>query len=202
LVNEQTEIGILLALPGLLGTLAFAPELMRIFYTTKFLSGAELLPWFVLGILGRVVSWPLGYVQLAKGASRWFAGTETFFVVLQFCLVMLLLSWIGLPGVAIAFTISYGLYVVAMLGVTHHLTRFRWSTSTLKTIAVAAAFVTAGFVAQYMLTDWAGLVVGGGLAAGSTGYSLRGMAKRLGPSHPLVRWCLRMPGGPWLCGVC
>lgn len=50
LVNEQTEIGILLALPGLLGTLVFAPWLMRLLYTAKFLPGAELLPWFVVGV--------------------------------------------------------------------------------------------------------------------------------------------------------
>jgi enterobacterial common antigen flippase len=38
-VNEQTEIGILLALPGLLAVLAFAPLAIKLLYTQQFLVG-------------------------------------------------------------------------------------------------------------------------------------------------------------------
>lgn len=67
LVNDQTEIGLLLAAPGLLATLCLAPWIIRIFYTEAFLPAADLLQWFILGCLGRVVSWPLGFVMLALG---------------------------------------------------------------------------------------------------------------------------------------
>jgi PST family polysaccharide transporter len=70
IVNEQTEIGILLALPGLLAALAFAPLVIKLLYTPQFLPAAHLLPWMALGVFGQVVSWPLGFVQLALGASR------------------------------------------------------------------------------------------------------------------------------------
>ena len=53
LVNEQIEVGILLALPGLLGTLVFAPWLMHIFYSAKFLPGAERYPGWQSAFLGR-----------------------------------------------------------------------------------------------------------------------------------------------------
>jgi PST family polysaccharide transporter len=43
LVNEQTEIGLLLAVPGLLATLALAPWIIRLFYTSEFLPAVELL---------------------------------------------------------------------------------------------------------------------------------------------------------------
>ncbi|MBK6436672.1 MAG: oligosaccharide flippase family protein [Rhodanobacteraceae bacterium] len=42
-VNEQTEIGILLALPGFLATLAFAPWIIEILYSKEFSSAADLL---------------------------------------------------------------------------------------------------------------------------------------------------------------
>ena len=41
-VNEQTEIGVLLALPGLLATLALAPWVIHAFYTKEF------VPRFIL----------------------------------------------------------------------------------------------------------------------------------------------------------
>ena len=83
MVNEQTEIGLLLALPGLLATMALAPWILQIFYTREFLGAVELLQWFILGCLGRVISWPLGFVMLALGKGRWFLLTETSFNLLQ-----------------------------------------------------------------------------------------------------------------------
>lgn len=106
MVNEQTEIGILLALPGLLGTLIFAPWAMEIFYTQHFLPGAELLPWLVLGVFGRVISWPMGFIQLAMGASRWFMATETIFIALQAALVLWLVPAYGVVGAAYAFALT------------------------------------------------------------------------------------------------
>jgi probable addiction module antidote protein len=67
LVNEQTEIAILLALPGLLFTLAFAPWLLEILYSREFINATALLHWFILGCMARVISWPLGFVMLALG---------------------------------------------------------------------------------------------------------------------------------------
>ena len=73
LVNEQTEIGMLLALPGLLGTLTFAPWLMDVFYTQKFREGAALLPFFVISVFCRTITYPLGWILFAKRASGRFA---------------------------------------------------------------------------------------------------------------------------------
>jgi antigen flippase len=123
-VNEQTEIGILLALPGLLATLAFGPWILELFYSKKFLPAAELLPWFILGVFGRVVSWPLGFIQLAKGASRVFMLTETTTIALWLFLVLVLVPPFGVVGTAYAFALVYAFYTLVMLGVSRHLTGF------------------------------------------------------------------------------
>ena len=195
LVNEQTEIGILLALPGLLGTLAFAPFAMQVFYTAQFLPGEELLPWFVLGVFGRVVSWPLGFLQLAKGASRCFATTETGMVALQFGLVLWLLKELGLPGIAIAYAITYGFYIVGMLVVGHRLSGFCWSTEVWRLLMLAGALVAGGFAVQMWIPGIAGPVVGGSLTLASGFICLRGLARRLSPDHRLTRLVCRLPGG-------
>lgn len=201
LVNEQTEIGILLALPGLLGTLAFASMLMKVFYTAKFLPGAELLPWFVFGIFGRILSWPLGFIQLALGASRWFAATETVFVAIHLGLSIVMLRWLGLWGVALAFACVYGLYTVGMLWVGARLIRFRWSTSVIQMLSLSTLLVASGFAAQHFISGWPGLVVGTCLTIASALFSLRGVASRLGSQHQLVQMACRVPGGRLVCGI-
>lgn len=154
MVNQQTEIGMLLALPGLLGTLAFAPLAMKIFYTERFLSGADLLPWLVLGVFGRVISWPLGFIQLAMGASRWFIATETVFVAVQATLVVYLISIFGAIGAAYAFALTYVLYVIGMLWVSRVLIGFRWSYTVAKTLAVMSALVILTWLTRWL---WEGL---------------------------------------------
>ena len=201
LVNEQIEIGLLLALPGILATLAFAPWVMRLFYSAEFLAGAELLPWFILGVFGRVTSWPLGFLLLAKGASRWYAATETFFVALHLVLSILLLRTFGLIGIALAFAILYAAYNIGMVFVAAKLTGFRWSMGVIKLVVTSVILVGLGFCSSLTLPfGWAegiGLL----LTLTATIYSLRGMSTRLGSGHRIVQLALRLPGGRLICGI-
>ena len=201
LVNEQTEIAILLALPGLMGALVFAPGIMNIFYSAKFVAGAELLPWFVLGIFGRVVAFPLGYILMAIGASRWFAATETAANALLLGLTVMLLHGLGLWGVALAFAILYALFCAGMVLLSHHLTGFCWSRAAIRLLLVAAVFLATGFATQRWIPNRAGLAVGSILTAAAAVMSLRGITDRLGAGHRLVRLVCSIPGGRLVCGA-
>jgi PST family polysaccharide transporter len=199
-VNEQTEIGVLLALPGLLAALVFAPLAIRLLYAPQFLPAADLLPWMALGVFGQVVSWPLGFVQLALGASRWFAATETIFVGLQAMMMYWLVERCGIVGAAYAFAAIYALYVAAMLGATRFLIGFSWSSEARRLILTSAAFVAAAFAARSFSSDLASLTLGAAVALAGALFSLHGLAGRLGGGHPLVKWARMAPGGQLLLG--
>ena len=201
LVNEQTEIGILLALPGLLATLIFAPWVMSVFYSPKFLPGAELLPWFILGIFGRVVSWPMGFILLAKGESRWYAATESAANILLLGMTLLLLKSLGLWGVALAFALLYSVYCAGMLCLVRHLSGFFWSGSALRLLSQGGVLITAAFATQMWLPGPAGIALGSILTALASFISLRGIATRLGSNHRLIQTICRIPGGRFACGV-
>lgn len=64
LVNEQAEVGMLLAGPALLATQVFAPWLLHLAASGKFLPATEVLRWFCLGMLLRAFSWPMAFVML------------------------------------------------------------------------------------------------------------------------------------------
>ena len=200
LVNEQTEIGLLLALPGLIGTLALAPWLIRIFYTGEFLPAVELLQWFILGCLGRVISWPLGFVMLALGKGRWFFLTETAGNVTHILLIAAGLAVWGLPGVATAFFVLYIGYTIAVLAVARHLTGFKWSPNCVRLGAFALAFLAIVFIASKQLSLWPATVAGA-LAATAVGlYSLRGLVQRIGAEHRLTKAALSVPIIKNICG--
>ncbi|MEY4386958.1 MAG: hypothetical protein RLY20_2241, partial [Verrucomicrobiota bacterium] len=60
LVNEQMELGVLLALPGVVATLTFAPWVLHLFNSRDFVVAADLMRWLMIGNFLRVVVWPLG----------------------------------------------------------------------------------------------------------------------------------------------
>lgn len=198
LVNEQTEVGLLLALPGLLATLVFAPWAIHIFYSAEFLPAVELLQWFLFGCLGRVISWPLGYVILALGKGRWYLLVEGSFSLLHLALIYIGLSIYGVLGVAFAFFIMYLFYIAAVCTVCHHLIAFRWSYSSLREIIFSSlVFGVALIICKFfplVHSLWLGsiLVVVVGII------SVRGLAARLGGSHRLVQMIRHIPGSKFI----
>ena len=66
LVNEQAHVSLLLAGPGVIATLTFAPLVIALFYTAKFAEAVEILRWICLGIALRVITWPMGFIIVAK----------------------------------------------------------------------------------------------------------------------------------------
>jgi len=76
LVNEQVEVGLLLAAPGVIATLTFAPLVIWLFYSSAFAPAVEILRWICLGMIMRVASWPMAFVLVARGERKLYFWTE------------------------------------------------------------------------------------------------------------------------------
>ncbi len=181
MVNEQTEVGVLLAAPGILATLTFAPLIVQIFYSAGFTPAYDVLRWQILGIFLRVVSWPIGYVLLAKGKGNIFFWTELTSNVVHVALIWLGVSFFGLEGAGMAF---FGLYLFAtvmILAVVHHVSSFHWTVTSLRLIGITSVAVALAFLLPRFSTQNVALVFGGLLTLISTSYSLRSLYRLVGP---------------------
>ena len=201
LVNEQTEIGLLLAVPGLLATMAMAPWVIHIFYTSEFLPAVELMEWFILGCLGRVISWPLGFVMLALGKGRWFLLTETSFNIVHIVFIALGLFLFGIEGVAIGFCVMYVGYTLAVYLVGRHLIGFKWSAECIKIALIAIPLLMIAFIVSRLLPLWTATIIGTVLTITVSAYSLRGLIQRIGLEHRLFRAIGKLPGLKALFGL-
>ena len=192
-VDEQTEIGILLALPGLLFTLAFGKWLVLALYSINFASAAEVLVWMVLGVFGRVLSWPMGFILLSLGAGRWFMVTEAIFIFIQTLLATWLVPRHGVIGAAYAFAICYLLHTIGMAYVGHRLIGFRWSSSVLRMMLVSGVLMGAALAANQLLSGGPALMLGGVIILAGAVWSLRGLVTRLDSGHRLAGLLHRIP---------
>jgi PST family polysaccharide transporter len=200
LVNQQTEIALLMAMPGLLATLLFAPWMVRLFYSAAFEAAAPLMRLFTLGYLFAVICGPLRIIQLVKNRSLLHAAAETWSSGLHCLLIYLFLRQWGLTGCAAAYIVHYSLQTALSLFLAHRLTGFRWSGGTIRMLATFLATALGGYAAATVLPEGlgtAGLGAAVSLVAGLT--CLRFLALRLGPEHALSRSAGRLPIlGRWL----
>jgi PST family polysaccharide transporter len=194
LVNEQTEIAILLALPGLLFTLAFAPWIVEILYSREFFHATELLHWFILGCMGRVISWPLGFVMLALGKSRWFLLTETIFNLIHIAMIAVGLKYFGLEGISAAFFLMYLGYIAAVYLVCRHLIGFFWTIEGRRIAVFALTALGATFIVCRYLPIGPASLIGLGFTLVASLYSLRCLVNRIGTQHRFLQLFLKIPG--------
>jgi antigen flippase len=173
LVNEQSEVGLLLAGPGVLATLTFAPLIIHLFYSAKFEPAVEVLRWICLGMMLRVASWPMGFILLAKGEGKIFFWTELFSNLLFVGLAWIGVLAYGLNGVGLAFFCLYLAYWLGIYAVARRVSGFRWSAANRHLGLLFAPVVIAVFVGWYFLPRPAEMVFGSALTLLTGIYSLK-----------------------------
>lgn len=179
LVNEQSEVSLLLAGPGILATLALAPLVIHVFYAASFLPAVALLRWFSLGLLLRVIAWPMGFIMLAKGLGTLFVYTEIASYFVYVALTFVGVRWVGLSGTSMAFVGLYLFCLPLYYLIAWKLTRFGWSRSNLVYGGVTVGAALAVFGLSFVLNEIAVAVIGCIAALISGLFSLKRLAVAL-----------------------
>ena len=177
LVNEQTRIGLLIAGPGLLATLTFAPVVIALLYSAKFVGAVGILRWICLGTALQVVSWPMGYIVLAKGRRNVFLWSEAAWTLVSLTLAWTCVTYFGTNGAGIAFFGSYVFHGIFIYAVVRWMSGFRWSKENRETGLLLFSLVAIVFCGSYVLPlVWTTCI--GTLAALVSGtYSIRVITK-------------------------
>jgi PST family polysaccharide transporter len=167
LVNEQTEVALLFCAPVLLGLLGLAPWVIHLLYSAEFGPAVEILRWQLLGNFLKVMSWPLGFVLLAVGASMTYTSTQFLGMSIFVLGVVIGLPIIGVVATGVAFLALYVVHLPLVWWLGGRQIGFRWTRAVKAQafiIIVAAVFVDVA--ARFSEPLGAILGVGLSLAAG------------------------------------
>lgn len=168
LVNEQTRICLLLAMPGLLATLTFASLAIEVLYSARFLAAAEVVRWLCLGMALRVLVWPAGTVVIAKNRQVAFVAIELAWVLVNVGSAWWWVGRIGVAGAGVAFFIAYAFHAAVVWPVVRRLSGLRWSADNLRSAAAGLALLAVNFCAWHWLPAPSALACG----VASTGMSV------------------------------
>jgi len=177
LVNEQAQVGLLLAGPGVLATLTFAPLVVALFYSAKFGAAVGILRWICLGTIIQVVSWPMGFIIIAKARQTLFIVCELAWAIVSLGLAWVCISDFGLDGVGIAFFGSYIFHAFLIYAVVSRISSFRWSRANERLGLLFLVVIAAVFIGFYLLPFLAAVSLGTVATVSIGAYSMHTLIK-------------------------
>lgn len=116
IVNNQSEIVILLISPIIMILIITAPILVKILLSNEFLVITPVVKWMSLGLFFKAASYPLSYIALAKGDNNvffWVEGVFGNFILLSFNIIAYHLF--SLTGLGISFFLFYIVYYLLII---------------------------------------------------------------------------------------
>jgi PST family polysaccharide transporter len=142
-VNQQFRILLLLGGPLVLAAMAFAPTLIRLVYSARFLPAVTILRWQLIGDIFKFQAWVLSFVVLAKAKSSFYLITEVAGGALLIGLILAFVRLFGLPGIGIGYSAAYLSYSLVVFAFVRRTMPFRWERQNLLLLAIVLSLCTA-----------------------------------------------------------
>lgn len=177
LVNEQAQVSLLLSGPGLIATLTLAPLVIAVFYSPKFVAAVEPLRWICMGMALRVLSWPLGFIIVAKAQQVKFIAVEVLATVVHVSLAFVGIKFFGVNGAGMAFLGLYLVHTCVIYALVRRATGFRWSSDNVRVGLVVFSLTLASFLTFEFAPFWPATIFGLLAATASGIYALRRLTR-------------------------
>lgn len=179
MINQQAEIGLLILAPILTVFLIFINWVVVLLYSSKFTPINEMIHWAALGMYFKVTSWAIGFILLAKGASKVYFWNELIANIYMLVLNLIGYNLYGLEGLGISLMISYMLYLPQIYLLAKYRYEFEYNNNLLTIFIVQFTIGVIGFlIMKFLSTPWS-YVIGAVLIAVSCGYSYVELDKRM-----------------------
>ena len=186
LMNAQVEVGLLVAAPGILLVFALGSVLIQLLYSAEFLPAFEILRWQVLGTFLRVISWPLGYIILARGKGNLFFWSELVTNLVYIGSIVFGIKLLGMAGIGAAFLVMYIFHTLLMFVLAGILSHFKLEDRGRTLMFIFLPVMVLAFGVSFWMASTIGMLVNLALALVVGVYSLRSLYLLVGPEKVRV----------------
>ncbi|MFS4448423.1 O-antigen translocase [Maribacter sp. 2307UL18-2] len=180
LVNQQTEIALLILAPVLVAFLIFIDWVIIILYSSEFVAVNVMIYWAFLGMFFKVPAWVVGFIFIAKGKSKLFFWSELVSNLYLLGLNLLGYYYWGLTGLGFSFLIAYMVYLIQVYWIASVKYDFRFHREFVKIFALQFALALVCFaLIKFITIPWM-YIIGVLIILISVWYSFKELDKRLG----------------------
>lgn len=171
-VNAQLYIVLLLASPIIIGMVGFADLAIKILYSSKFMGAVLVLKWQVIGDFFKIISWPCGFVFLAKGLGKLYVFISISYTIIYMGIVYFGWDYLGFLGIGLSFFIAQFLSMTFTYFYSNIKYKIVISYSNLKVIAVFSVLIIIAFYSEEFLTSYNRIIASALILLISSTYSI------------------------------
>lgn len=179
LINQQAEIALLILTPILIVFIIFIKWVVIILYSTKFVPIIGMIHWAALGMFFKAVSWSIGFIMLAKGASKLFFYSELIANIYILLFNVLGYKYFGLNGLGISFLISYILLLIQVFYIAYFKFNFSFTSDFIKVFTIQFILGLTSFIVVNLFSENIAYSIGSVLVVISIWYSFKELDKRM-----------------------
>ena len=171
-VNQQIEISLLIITPILILFSIFSKFFIKIFFSSEFIPLVPMLDWAIFAMLFKAVSFPIGYLFIAKADSKVFVKTSLFFnfIFVIFCITGYYLK--GFIGLGFSFLIYYFIHLIGVYLISSKRYNLRLDKNTIQIFFFNLLFCATIFIVNFYSEIERLVVIKFFVLAGSLIYSL------------------------------
>lgn len=145
-VNQQGNVAILILGPIISIFITACNFIITLLYSKDFLSISGMMQYAIIGIFFRAASWLLGFIVLAKGATKVFFICELSANIYMTVLNCIFFYYWKLEGLGVSFIIGYVIYFIQMMIVTNTRYEFKFSNQFIRIFVVQLTIAIAGLL--------------------------------------------------------
>ena len=186
-INQQIEIALLIIAPILAVFLIFIKLGVVLLYSKEFLGIITMVQWAALGIYFRTLSWSIGFVFLAKGASKTFFYNELLAYSYMLLFNVLGYYYFGLTGLGVSFLAGYLCHFFQMYIVSRRMYSFSLENSTARIFGIQFLIALGCFVVVLKGSENLAYILGTFLITTSTYYSIKELNQKIGLANFLSK---------------
>jgi len=179
-INQQAEITLLILAPILVIFLIFISWIVILLYSRQFVAINDMINWAALAMFFKAASWSVGFILIAKGASKIFFWSELVGNIYMLALNIIGYHLWGLTGLGISFMIGFILYSIQVFLISKIKYDFDFVPAFYKIFIIQFILAIGSFVAVKFLSNPYPYFIGVVLIGISTWHSYKELDKRIG----------------------
>lgn len=188
LVSEQAEMALLFAVPGLVLALVLSEWMILLLYSESFVGASDIMRWQILGMLGRIVTWPLGFILLARTDKRAYIVCELSAAAVHVLFVWLAVRCYGTVGAGIGFAGQYLFYFFLIIVLVRTRHGYVWHSRLQALVLSGASLVALAFGSTFIDSLQWRYGFGAVVALIAVTWTLFGLIKCLGRDRVEKAW--------------
>ncbi len=178
LINQQTEVGLLIATPVIIIMIGYSPIIIKLMYSNDFVESANLMRLLLLSDVLKLISWPIGIALLGMGDGAAFARQGPVQLALLFAGIYFMLPYMGLLSVGLTILITQSIGFIWGYHYVYSKTGFRLEKKIQQLVLISGVFVvTTYFVCTS--SEVAGAIVAALFAFAMTAFSYKDIKRKL-----------------------